>query len=90
MARFALNEFEAGFIGTRTPDAKIFFDLGMMYAVGRSVPVDLVAAHKWFNLSSLRGSEAAKAQRESVAAEMSPTDVQSALQAARQFLAANR
>src|SRR5258708_25417979 len=33
----------------------VLFDLAMLYASGRSGPVDLVAAHKWFNLAALKG-----------------------------------
>lgn len=88
MARLVLNEFEAGYLGSQTANADIFFDLGMMYATGRTVPVDLVAAHKWFNLAALQGREAAKRHREDVAAELSPAQIATALQAARSFLAA--
>lgn len=88
MARLALNEFEAGYLGQRTEDSDLFFDLGMMYATGRSVAVDLVAAHKWFNLACLRGKQAAKTYREEIAAELSQSQLAGALQAARSFLAA--
>lgn len=87
MARIALNEFEAGYIGQRTQDGDIFFDLGMMYATGRSVPVDLVSAHKWFNLAALRGKEAAKSYRTEIGAELSSAQLATALQAARSYLA---
>ena len=88
MARLALNEFEAGYLGQRTEDCDLFFDLGMMYATGRSVAIDLIAAHKWFNLACLRGKQAAKSYREEVAAELSQPQLAQALQAARSFLAA--
>lgn len=87
MARLALNEFEAGYIGKRTADSDIFFDLGMMYATGRSVDIDLVAAHKWLNLAAVRGKQEAKTYREELAVEMSPAQIASALQAARSYLA---
>ena len=44
-----------------TSDA--LFELGLMYCVGRDVEVDLVQAHKWFNLAALRGNEDAKRYR---------------------------
>ena len=34
------------------PDA--LFELGMLYATGLDVDVDLVTAHKWFNLAAAR------------------------------------
>lgn len=87
MARLALNDFEAGFLGQRTSDGDLFFDLGMMYATGRTVAVDLIAAHKWFNLSALRGKTAAKSHREEIAGELSAAQLSLALKAARAFLA---
>ncbi|MDF3810396.1 hypothetical protein, partial [Rhodopseudomonas sp. BAL398] len=44
-----------------SPD--LLFDLGMLFASGRSAPVDLVAAHKWFNLAALKGRVAAHPRR---------------------------
>ena len=40
---------------TVTPDA--LFELGILYATGRDIEPDLVAAHKWFNLAAMRGNE---------------------------------
>ncbi len=88
MARLALKEFEAGYLGKKTEDGDLFFDLGMMYATGRSVAVDLIAAHKWFNLACLRGKAAAKIHREEVANELSKGELAQALSSARSFLAA--
>lgn len=90
MARLVLNEFEAGYIGQRAADGDIFFDLGMMYATGRSVAIDLVAAHKWFNLAVVRGKAAAKSYREEIAAELSQPQLAQALQAARGYLSTQR
>ena len=64
--------------------------LGMMYASGRSVSLDLVAAHKWFNVAAHRGCRAAVAHRAEVAQDMSADDVAAALREARLFLAATR
>ena len=48
-----------------TPDA--LFELGLMYCVGRDVELDLVNAHKWFNLAALRGNAEAKRYRMEIA-----------------------
>ena len=32
------------------------FHLGLMYATGEEIPLDLVLAHKWLNLAATRGS----------------------------------
>ena len=48
--------------------------------------VDLIAAHKWFNLAALRGSDEAKIQRAEMADMMSTDEVKQALQSAREWL----
>ena len=67
-----------------TPDA--LFDLGLMYCVGRDVELDLVNAHKWFNLAALRGNAEAKRYRMEIAREMSTREVAEAQRLARQWL----
>jgi uncharacterized protein len=67
----------------------MFFQLGMMYSTGRSVPTDRVAAHKWFNLAAMRGSEDAKQYRKEIAAEMSEEEISLAQKAARAWLASS-
>lgn len=61
-------------------------ELGMLYAAGRAVPRDLVAAHMWFNLAALRGDREAAAQRQEIAAEMSREEIAQALARARSWL----
>ena len=62
------------------------YQAGLVYATGLNVEIDLIAAHKWFNLAALRGSEEAKAQRAEMAEMMSTDEVKQALQAAREWL----
>ncbi len=62
------------------------FELGLMYCSGREVPLDLIEAHKWFNLAALRGSEAAKHYRQELASEMTKADVGIAQRRAREWL----
>jgi GrpB-like predicted nucleotidyltransferase (UPF0157 family) len=65
------------------------FELGMMCASGREVPVDLISAHKWFNIAAMKGhAEAAQLRRE-VAAEMKDTEIGQAQRAARDWLKAH-
>lgn len=66
------------------PDA--LFELGLMYCCGREVPLDLIEAHKWFNLAALRGNEAAKHYRQELASEMTKADVGVAQKRAREWL----
>ena len=65
---------------------EVFFELGMMYAAGRSVPADLVSAHKWFNLAAMRGNAEAIRLRRELAEEMSDAEVAAAQRAARDWL----
>jgi uncharacterized protein len=66
--------------------AEALYDLGMMHASGRSAPVDLVTAHKWFNIAAMKGyAEAARMRRE-IAAEMTDSEIGQAQRAARDWL----
>jgi len=65
------------------------FELGMMYAAGNSVTVDLVTAHKWFNIAAMKGHPDAARLRREVAAEMSDAEIGKAQLAAREWLKLN-
>jgi TPR repeat protein len=64
----------------------VLFDLGMLYASGRSGPVDLVAAHKWFNLAAVRGRADAIQLRREVAELMSEVEIAIAQREARAWI----
>lgn len=66
--------------------ADTLFELGLMYASGRGVETDLVAAHKWFNLAASRGNTSAKVYRMELADEMTRSQVIEAQRQARQWL----
>jgi hypothetical protein len=66
------------------PDA--LYNLGLAYSTGQGVSVDYVAAHKWFNLAAMRGSEVAKSWRAQISAEMNAGQIAEAQRQARQFL----
>ena len=88
MARFELPEFALSGIGETPDTADTMFELGMMYASGREVPVDLVTAHKWFNLAAMQGNRDAARLRQEVAQQMSSADIATAQRAARAWLKA--
>ncbi|HEV7416390.1 MAG TPA: sel1 repeat family protein, partial [Tianweitania sediminis] len=48
--------------------------------------VDLVAAHKWFNIAAIKGSERAAGLRAELAISMSKADIAKALRAAREWM----
>jgi len=64
----------------------VLFDLGMLYASGRSGPVDLVAAHKWFNLAAAKGRADAIQLRREIAEMMSETEIAVAQREARAWM----
>jgi TPR repeat protein len=68
-----------------TPRAEQFFRLGMMCSTGQSMPLDMVSAHKWFNIAATLGIKDAVRLRNEVAAEMSESEIAIAQQAARNW-----
>jgi len=82
MARFEMHD--AG-IGANT-QAEILFELGMMYATGRDCDVDLIAAHKWFNIAAIKGSGRAAELRAELSATMSKAEIARALREAREWM----
>ncbi len=87
MGRYEITDIQNAALGQANGD--VFFQLGMMYSAGRSVPTDLVSAHKWFNLAGMRGNTEAIALRLEIAAEMSEAQIAEAQRAARDWLKAN-
>ena len=68
------------------PDA--CFDLGMACSTGSGgVPVDLVAAHKWFNIAAAMGHARAGECRGEIAEDMTAREVVEAQRQARALLA---
>src|SRR5688572_22992914 len=85
MARYEFPEIErAAPIG-----GDALFELGMMCSAGNSVPVDLVSAHKWFNLAAMMGHADAARLRREIAAEMADAEIGQAQVAAREWLKLN-
>jgi TPR repeat protein len=64
----------------------VLFERGMYWASGRSGLVDLVAAHKWFNLAALKGRVDAIVMRREVAALMSEAEIAAAQREARAWM----
>ena len=64
----------------------VLFERGMYWASGRSGIVDLVAAHKWFNLAALKGRVNAIVMRREVAALMSEAEIAAAQREARAWM----
>jgi TPR repeat protein len=68
------------------PDAERFFKLGMICSTGQSMLLDMVSAHKWFNIAATLGMKDAVRLRNEIAAEMSEREIVTAQRAARYWL----
>jgi TPR repeat protein len=89
MARFEILDSNAAPLGEGPAAGDMLFELGMMYSVGREAPVDLIAAHKWFNLAAVKGNADAVRLRREVANQMSEVEIATAQRAARDWLRGN-
>lgn len=85
MARFEMLEQGVGAMGT-SAQADILFELGLMYATGRDCDIDVVAAHKWFNIAAIKGSARAAELRSELSATMTKADIACALRDAREWM----
>ncbi|MCM8558417.1 hypothetical protein [Sphingomicrobium sediminis] len=69
-------------------DIDALFDLGVAYSTGRGgCAVDLVEAHKWFNLGALNGDMRSQQCRAEISVEMTAREIAEAQKSARAFLA---
>ena len=63
------------------------YELGVAYSTGSGgVEMDLVEAHKWFNLAALNGSELAQECRAEISEDMSAREIAEAQRQARAWL----
>jgi len=67
----------------------VLFERGLYWASGRSGVVNLIAAHKWFNLAALKGRGDAIALRREVAEQMSEAEIAAAQREARAWMTAH-
>ena len=68
-------------------DVDALFELGVTYSTGRGgLPVDLVEAHKWFNLAALSGCTRGQECRAEISIEMTAREIAEAQRQARSWL----
>jgi uncharacterized protein len=68
-------------------DANALYDLGIAYSTGSGgVDVDLIEAHKWFNLAALNGSEEGMMCRADISDDMTAREIAEAQRQARAWL----
>ena len=75
--------------GAEPENAEDCFGLGMVFSAGAGVAIDLVQAHKWFNIAAMRGHKDAAQMRREIAEQMSDTEIGCAQRAARDWLKAH-
>jgi hypothetical protein len=69
-------------------DPEVYFELGMLYSSGSDgAPIDLIEAHKWFNLAAVGGIERGQECRAEIACDMSAREIADAQRRARAWLA---
>ena len=82
LIRSRIADAEAG-------DVDALMELGIAYSTGRGgAPVDLIEAHKWFNLAALSGCTRGQECRAEIALELTAREIAEAQRQARAWLAA--
>lgn len=86
MALFEVPQPDGSIFAATGSSADALFELGLMYAAGRDVPVNLVSAHKWLNIAASRGNVEARRMRSEIATEMSREEIMEAQKQARAWV----
>jgi hypothetical protein len=82
---------ESRLIGAARGDTNALYDLGIVYSMGTSnCGIDLIEAHKWFNLAAVAGMAEAAEARADVAEDMTAREIAEAQRQARAWLGATR
>ena len=68
-------------------DSDALYELGVAYSTGTGgIEVDLIEAHKWYNLAALNGSDRAQMCRAEISEEMTAREIAEAQRQARAWL----
>ncbi len=87
MARIDLMGAEMAPTPNLAANGEFFFEMGLTFSTGRDGSMNLVEAHKWFNLAAMQGHDEAARFRQEVAQDMSRAAIAEAQRAARDWLA---
>ncbi|HLU91135.1 MAG TPA: hypothetical protein VKZ46_00995 [Pedomonas sp.] len=71
----------------RRGQPQAYYDLGSAYSLGEGVDINLIEAHRWYNLAALAGVQGAQEERAALAADMAPGEIAEAQRLAREWLA---
>ncbi|SNS56854.1 hypothetical protein SAMN06295912_10968 [Sphingomonas laterariae] len=78
---------DSRFLDALRGDVDAYYELGMRYSTGGGgFEMDLVEAHKWFNLAALGGIEQAQLCRAEISEDMSAREIAEAQRQARAWL----
>jgi uncharacterized protein len=70
-------------------DPNAYFDLGIAYSCGTGgADINLVEAHKWFNLAAVGGLEQGQTMRAEIAEDMTAREISEAQKQARAWIVA--
>jgi TPR repeat protein len=86
MARFDVLSTDTAALSGVVAGSDMYIRLGLMYSSGRSVALDRVAAHMWFNIAAMKGERDAVLLRRELSEEMAPEEIAAAQRAAREWL----
>jgi TPR repeat protein len=89
MARMNMQDFETAEMASGVVNAEALYDLGLKFSAGKGVDANLVEAHKWFNIASMRGNAQAREYRMELAEEMTTEEIAEAQRQARDWLQAH-
>jgi uncharacterized protein len=82
-------DLDAAIPVTATAIPDVLFERGLYWASGRSGVVNLIAAHKWFNLAAVKGRDDAIQMRREVAELMTDVEIAAAQREARDWMKAH-
>lgn len=86
MSRMDMSSREIAEYAAQGGQHDALFELGLSYCTGRDGTVDLVEAHKWFNIAAMRGNDEAKRYRLELARDMTRAEITQAQRLAREWL----
>jgi TPR repeat protein len=86
MSRLDMSSREVVEYAAQGDQHDAFFELGLSCCTGRDGTIDLIEAHKWFNIAAMRGNDDAKRYRLELARDMSKAEIIKAQRRAREWL----
>ncbi len=85
--RYEERSFDHRVAAAASGDPQACYELGLAYSLGNNgCEVNLVEAHKWFNLAALAGLRSAQQCRAEIASEMAAWEIAEAQRAARAWM----